>query len=315
VEEGIYDYERRLERCRRIIAGFGANGEIALRLLDHLASLGLSTARVSKIAGHMPALLRVIDFDLRSATGADVERAVAWINRNPRYREWTKHDKKLVLRKLIQYAKYRSCDGGTPVPPEASWIKLTVKGRDARATPEALLTHEDFEATVKAAGNPGDRAMLHVLFEAALRPGELLGMNVGGVEFKHNYCIITVNGKTGVKRIPLVASYMPLLDWLKAHHRGDDPSAPLRCSLAANYAGERLSYRHFRLILRRIVEGAGVKKSVWPYLFRHTALTRLAKVFTEAQLEQYAGWVQDKRPLRALLNKRPGGGGARAPRA
>lgn len=190
MREGIYDYEKRLERCRRIIAGFGANGEIALRLLDHLASLGLSAARLSEFAGHMPALLRVIDFDLRSATGADVERAVAWINRNLRYREWTKHDKKIVLRKLIQYVKYRSCDRSTPMPPEASWINLTVKGRDARATPEALPAHEDFEATVKAAGNPGDRAMLHALFEAALRPGELLGMSVGSVEFKKDYCII-----------------------------------------------------------------------------------------------------------------------------
>ncbi|MBS7640084.1 hypothetical protein KEJ12_00325 [Candidatus Bathyarchaeota archaeon] len=38
----IYDYEERLERYRRIIARFGHNGEIALRFLDHLASLGLS---------------------------------------------------------------------------------------------------------------------------------------------------------------------------------------------------------------------------------------------------------------------------------
>jgi len=208
VREGIYDYEKRLERCRRIIAGFGANGETAPRLSDHLASLGLSIARVSKIAGHMLALLRVIDFDLRSTTGADVERIAAWINRNPHHRESTKHDKKLVLRKLIQYAKYGSCDRSTPMPPEASWINLTVKGRDARATPETLLAHEDFEAMVKAADNPGDRAMLHVLFEAALRPGKLLGMNVESVEFKKDYCIITVNGKTGIKRIPLVAPCM-----------------------------------------------------------------------------------------------------------
>jgi hypothetical protein len=166
VKDSIHDYKERLERYRRIIAGFGAHGEIALRFLNHLVSLGLSTARVSKIASHIPALLRAIDFDLRSATRADVERVAAWINQNPHYREWTKHDKRLVLRKLIQYAKYGSCDRGTPAPPEASWIKLTVKGRDARATPEALLTPEDFEAMVKAAGNPRDRAILHVMFEA-----------------------------------------------------------------------------------------------------------------------------------------------------
>lgn len=74
MKEGIYDYEEGLERYRRVIVGFGANGEIALRLLDHLASLGLSTAGVSKFAGHISALLRVIDFVLRNATRADVER-------------------------------------------------------------------------------------------------------------------------------------------------------------------------------------------------------------------------------------------------
>jgi hypothetical protein len=49
-----------------MIAGFGSNGEIALRFLDNLFSLGLSTASVSKVAGYIPALLRVIDFDLKS---------------------------------------------------------------------------------------------------------------------------------------------------------------------------------------------------------------------------------------------------------
>jgi len=31
----IYNYDERLERYRRIIAGFGRNGEVALRFLDH----------------------------------------------------------------------------------------------------------------------------------------------------------------------------------------------------------------------------------------------------------------------------------------
>jgi hypothetical protein len=42
-------------------------------------------------------------------------------------------------------------------------------------------------------------------------------MTVGSVQFEANYCLITVNGKTGIKRIPLVVSYKPLLEWLKEH--------------------------------------------------------------------------------------------------
>lgn len=290
MRSGIYDYEGRLRRCRRIIAGL-RNGELALRFLDHLGALGLSLARVSKIAGHLPALLRMVDFNLGEATRADVERVVAAINNNGRWREWTKHDKKLVLRKLIQYAKCGSCERGKPLPPEVSWIKLNVRGNDNRVTPEALLTREDFEALIRAAENRRDKALLYVMFEGALRPGELLSMNVGSVLFRNDYCLIAVNGKTGVKRLPLVVSYGPLLEWLEEHPRRADPNAPLWCSLAANRKGERLSYGHFRLIIKRLSKRAGLRKEVWPYLFRHSMLTTLAKVFTEAKLEKYAGWV------------------------
>ncbi len=144
---------------------------------------------------------------------------------------------------------------------------------------------------VEAADNPRDRALIHVLFEGALRPGELLSMRVGGVELKRNYCLITVSSKTSIKRIPLVASMQRLLDWLRIHLCRDDTDAPLWCSLATNYVGEPFSYRHFRLIIKKIAGKAGLKRGVWPYLFRHATLTKMAKVLTEAQLEKFAGWA------------------------
>jgi len=268
------------------------NGDVALRLLDHLASLGLSAAALSNNAAHLVAVLRLIDFDVAEATRGDVERVVAKINQNPNWREKTKKHKKTVLRRLIQYAKYGSCEKGAPVPPEVSWIKLSRKtDKDSRVTPEALLTRDEFEAIVKAADNPRDRALVYVLYEGALRPGELLTMTVGSVEFKDNYCLITVNGKTGLKRIPLVLSYRPLLEWLENHPRKTEPDAPLWASFSNSNKGGRLCYRRFRLLIKRLAKKAGLKKNVWPYLFRHSTLTNLAKVFTEARLEQFAGWV------------------------
>ncbi|MCX8154000.1 MAG: hypothetical protein N3E52_06170 [Candidatus Bathyarchaeota archaeon] len=57
----IYNYDKRIQRCKRSIEKSGENGKIALRFLDHLASQGLSQARISKLASHMPPLLRLID--------------------------------------------------------------------------------------------------------------------------------------------------------------------------------------------------------------------------------------------------------------
>jgi len=292
IDEPIHDYEIRLFRFRRNLKTVH-NGEVALRLLDHLGALGLSLGRVTKYAGHLTVILRMLgnDVELKAITKEEVEAVVAAINGSNRYSEWTKHDKKLTLRKLVQYAKMGSCAKGTTLPSEVSWISLTVKEKNPRVTPERLLSAEDFAALIKATTHQRDRAMLYVLFEAALRPAELLTMTISSVQFKDGYCLISVNGKTGIKRIPLVVSCQPLVEWLDNHPIRNRPDAALWCALDNRYFGGRLSYKRFRALLKLFAKKAELNKDVWPYLFRHTALTSMAKVFTEARLEQFAGWT------------------------
>lgn len=52
-----------------------------------------------------------------------------------------------------------------------------------------------------------------------------------------------------------------------------------------------MSYYYFRKLIRNLAQKAGLKKKVWPYLFRHASLTFMAKILMEAKLELYAGWV------------------------
>jgi len=297
----IHGYSRRLESARLRLAGLD-NGELLLAFIDHLEALGLSKGRLAKYANHICAIMKKHPFNPSDATRKDVERVIAWINSQP-YKTSTKDDLRLVVRKLVQYAKYGSCARGTPVPPEVAWFSVkSRKNRDSRVKPESLLTVEEIKAMMAAAENERDRALVSVLFEAALRPGELLGMTVGSVEFRDEYCLISVNGKTGVKRIPLVASHRSLLCWLQKHPRRNDLNAPLWASIGNNSKGGRVSYYYLRKLLKRLAEKAGVKKEVWPYLFRHTVLTNLAKVFTEAKLELYAGWVQGSKMTRRYVH-------------
>ena len=257
-DEPIHDYEQRLARHQRNIRQL-PNGEIALQFLNHLNALGLSTARVTKYATHLPPLLRLINADLKTITKQDIECIVAILN-NSRQKEWTKHDKKLTLRKLVQYAKQGSCTKDTQIPPEVNWISLTVKEKDSRVTPENLLTTEEFTNIIKATTNKRDKAMIHVLFEAALRPGELLTMQISSVTFKEEYCLIAANGKTDIKRIPIVTSSKPLLDWLEDHPNRSTPEAPLWCALDHNHQSKRLSYKHFREIIKRLAKNGSCPK-------------------------------------------------------
>ncbi len=289
----LYDYHERLERSLRKLSGM-AGGSYAVRFIEHLASLGLSVPRLAKYAAHLSVILRLFGGkELDRVSREDVERAVAWINRQS-YTDNTRRDLKLVLKKFIQYVKCGSCGRDAPLPPEVSWIKIHAKN-DSTVQPSDLLTQDQIKALLASAKNPRDKAMICVMIEAALRPGELLTMRVGNVEFRENYCIITVRGKTGIKRIPLIVSHRPLLEWLEKHPRRSDIQAPLWLTLTENAGGEAVSYWYMRKILRKAAKRAGISKRVWPYLLRHTTLTSLAKVLTEQRLSLLAGWVQGSR--------------------
>ena len=44
--------------------------------------------------------------------------------------------------------------------------------------------------------------------------------------------------------------------------------------------------------LKSIAKRAGIKKNVHPHIFRHTKLTEMAKVLTDAELRIFAGWTK-----------------------
>lgn len=171
---------------------------------------------------------------------------------------------------------------------------MNVKKQDT-VTSEDLLTLEEIEKILRNTRNARDQAMLYSLFEGALRPEELLTMKVGSVEFRNGYCLLSVNGKTGHRRITVVLAYRALLNWLDQHPYRSDPNAPLWVSLSTNGDQRRLHYSTFREIVKNTAKKAGITKRVWGYLFRHTYLTDLAKKFTEAQLKGFAGWTQSSK--------------------
>jgi hypothetical protein len=93
-----------------------------------------------------------------------------------------------------------------------------------------------------------------------------------------------------------------LLDWLDDHPKKGTPDAPLWCALDNNHLGQRLGYVHFRRKIKRLAKTAGIGKDVWPYLYRHTSLTAMAKVFTECRLEQFAGWTYGSKMTRRYVH-------------
>ena len=79
---------------------------------------------------------------------------------------------------------------------------------------------------VRAAGSVRDRALLWTMMEGAFRPGEILNMRIGGVEFADHYMMVSTSGKTGQKNLALVLSLQPMIEWFRLHPHADDPAPP-----------------------------------------------------------------------------------------
>lgn len=85
---------------------------------------------------------------------------LASVNGQP-YKSSTKGDFKLMVRKLVQYAKLGSCGKNMPIPVEFSWFSLNRDGKNVRVTPESLLTLGELNAMFGSEENECDRGARH----------------------------------------------------------------------------------------------------------------------------------------------------------
>lgn len=182
---------------------------------------------------------------------------------------------------------------GLPVgqyPECVSWIKL--KRVKSKLTKSDLVTEEETKRMIACAQNPRDPAIVSVLLESTFRPSEFLSMNVGDVEEKHyGFYVSCRDSKTVLRGVPLVWSSRYLGKWLNHHPYKDNPDAPLWISISNYSFGKRLVINSLTGLVKRIAIRAGVKKRVYPYLFRHSGATNLAvDDFHEAKMRRYCGW-------------------------
>jgi len=157
-----------------------------------------------------------------------------------------------------------------------------------------FLTDEEFERLLKTLKHPRDKALVILLRETGARIGELLGLNVGDVEFNQEYAKLHIRqSKTAEREIVFVKAIPFVRSWL-AVHPDPEPESPLFVSLKGDHG--RLTYDAVWLVLRRALRKAGINKRVHPHLFRHMVATELMLLekrggISPVATEKYLGWV------------------------
>jgi integrase len=156
--------------------------------------------------------------------------------------------------------------------------------------PEELLTEEEILQMVQVCENSRDRGFLLCTFETGGRIGELLNLRRKHVGFDQYGAVLLCSGKTGDRRVRIIASAPALAQWMNDHPL-KVPDSPLWVVIGDKNHGEPLLYHSSRALLRRLAERAQIRKRANPQSFRHARASLLANILTERQLEQYLGWT------------------------
>src|SRR2546427_3028215 len=218
----IHNYPRLLGQILERIAAASIceeNKKAILRFHTHLTALGLSLARQTK---HLSTILLIgkrLGKDFRELSRDDIEEFIKSIEISD-YTTWTKHDYKVIFKIFYRWLK-----NSRTYPDEVAWIRCKTGGKDI--LPEDLLSVDDIAKLVQATNTLRDRVLLLVLFDSGCRIGEILSLRMRSVTFDDIGAQLIVRGKTGSRRVRIIASSPELLTWINSHPMRGDPDAPL----------------------------------------------------------------------------------------
>lgn len=225
-----------------------------------------------------------VDYD--KATKEDIITLISKLD-SMDYAEHTRYDFKVVLKMFYKWLLGNDED----FPAVIKWLKPKLKNGKHKL-PEELLSVEEVEKLAASASNSRDKALILILYESGCRIGELMYLKIRNIQFDNYGAILLVNGKTGSRRVRVIASVQVLSQWLAEHPDKDNPGAYVWSARLERYAQKPCSYASILATLERIRVKSGVRKRVYPHLFRHSRATALATKLTEAQMKEYFGWTQ-----------------------
>lgn len=174
------------------------------------------------------------------------------------------------LRSLVSYAyEVGACDWTLSVPGE----KIEKYRDTSGVSVDQIAAMLDVPDHSSLKGKR-DYAILRLLWDNALRRGEIVKTNVGDFDQGIKSLLILGKGKgTQKERIYLSAkTAQAIQEWLSA--RGNlNPDEPLFIALDKVHKGHRLTAESIALLVKKTAKAAGIAKNMSPHRIRHSSIT------------------------------------------
>jgi site-specific recombinase XerD/ribosomal protein L40E len=255
-----------------------------------LQAKGAKRATTEKYIYQYEKFLKAIggNVDLLKAERPELERAIADINNLDLAAE---EKRKIKVMIKVFYKHFLGED--LYYPKQIAWIKTS--GAKNRVLPEDLLSEEEITKLLNAATSLRDRAIIALLYDTGMRIGELVTLRKKDVDTNSDPVHVTVNGKTGMRRVPIMFSVPFVIQYLNSLTNAK-PNDPLWFATGTwSNSGKIISDGGIRQRLKIIANKTGIDKRIYPHLFRHSRASNYANKLTEQQLKMFFGWTGDSK--------------------
>lgn len=282
----------------RIKKSTDRNKEIMLKFQEYCFAQGLSEGRIKKYLYTLIKLSQFLGKKFEKANKKDIVAVLAKLEKSD-YEEQTKRDFKIALKKL--YAWIRNCDPKT-YPPEVSFFTTALKRNKEKV--REVLTEEEIKKMIQSASTVRDKALLNCLWQSGCRVGELLSMKRSDVAFDEYSPIITLKGKSGVRKVRIMDKENFLKSWVDSLPT-DQNAIWITNFNRMNGSDKTLSMTEAAVnkLLKTVGKKCNIQKNIYPHLIRASRATFLASLMKEQQIKKMFGWVQSSEMLDVYISQ------------
>ena len=140
-----------------------------------------------------------------------------------------------------------------------------------------VLSREEIRTMEERAGNERDKLIVRLLADSGIRLGELIKLTPDDLRMDRNKYYLRVQGKGGRERlVPVSPTLARRLERYAQRIRRESPSGRLFLGLkrrAASGEYEALRESGVQQMIHGLAEDCGIRKRVYPHLFRHSFIT------------------------------------------
>lgn len=238
-------------------------------------SITACDSSLQKIGYKMRIIDKFFKGNLNNLKLQDLHNFLAWLNRESGFATATKNDCIKIFKRFLKW-KY------TDWSKRFSELKdLKQDGNDFRKLDKLdLLTPDEMRILVNSTSDLKYKTILLILQETACRPEEILKVTWNEIDMSKGEIKLHSN-KTGKTRFIPVKNSIEHLKRYREECFAEPPRATDKVFSITNQA--------LNLFLKNLGKKTNFQKNLYPYLWRHSILTRMIRELSPKVYEMYSG--------------------------